>query len=172
MAINYMNPYMATQSYGNWQYPSVQPTQAQGYAYAPQPQMQQVSQNYGPGIIWVDGEVGAKAFQMPPGWPANVPIALWDTNEYVIYLKSINQMGMPNPLEKIPYTRGNQVAGYLPSGGQSTQASGEHADYMTREDFGKAFDELKNEMREMMGNRSQTGNQNAANNQQNRGGNR
>ena len=55
------------------------------------------------GIIWVDGEVGAKAYQLPAGWPANTPIALWDTNDTVIYLKSINQMGMPVPLQKAHY---------------------------------------------------------------------
>lgn len=67
----------------------------------------QMMQSYQPqqsqGLIWVDGEVGAKAFQMPAGWPANTPIALWDTNDTVIYLKSINQMGMPNPLQKAHY---------------------------------------------------------------------
>ena len=55
------------------------------------------------GIIWVDGEVGAKAYQLPTGWPANTPIALWDTNDTVIYLKSTNSMGMPNPLQKAHY---------------------------------------------------------------------
>lgn len=56
------------------------------------------------GLIWVDGEVGAKAYQLPAGTPANQPVALWDTNDTVIYLKSINPMGMPNPLQKAHYT--------------------------------------------------------------------
>ena len=55
------------------------------------------------GLIWVDGEVGAKAYQLPAGWPVNTPIALWDTNDTVIYLKSTNQMGMPNPLQIAHY---------------------------------------------------------------------
>jgi hypothetical protein len=55
------------------------------------------------GLIWVDGEAAAKAYQMPPGWPANTPIALWDSNETTIYLKSTNQMGMPNPLQIAHY---------------------------------------------------------------------
>lgn len=65
----------------------------------PQPQAQPVQQ----GLIWVDGEVGAKAYQLPPGWPANTPLALWDTNDTVIYLKSTNGMGMPNPLQVAEY---------------------------------------------------------------------
>lgn len=56
------------------------------------------------GLIWVDGEVGAKAYQLPQGIPANQPVALWDTNDTVIYLKSMNAMGMPNPLQKAHYT--------------------------------------------------------------------
>lgn len=67
--------------------PAIQPAQPQ------QPQ----------GLIWVDGEVGAKAYQLPAGWPANTPLALWDTNDTVIYLKSTNQMGMPNPLQVARY---------------------------------------------------------------------
>ena len=56
------------------------------------------------GLIWVDGEIGAKAYQLPQGLPANQPIALWDTNDTIIYLKSVNPMGMPNPLQKAHYT--------------------------------------------------------------------
>ena len=55
------------------------------------------------GLIWVDGEAAAKAYQMPPGWPANTPLALWDSNDTLIYLKSTNQMGMPNPLQIARY---------------------------------------------------------------------
>ena len=40
------------------------------------------------GWKWVDGEVGARAYQIPPGTPAGVTIPLWDTNDMVIYLKS------------------------------------------------------------------------------------
>ena len=55
------------------------------------------------GLIWVDGEAAAKSYQMPAGWPANTPLALWDTNDTIIYLKSINNMGMPNPLQIAEY---------------------------------------------------------------------
>ena len=71
---------------------------------APQQQSaQQAAQPGQTGIIWVDGEVGAKAYQLPQGWPANTPMPLWDTNDTIIYLKSTNPMGMPNPLQKIYY---------------------------------------------------------------------
>ena len=55
----------------------------------------------GQGIDWVDGEAAARAMQLPAGVSQH---AMWDINEPVIYLKSVNQMGMPNPLRKIRYT--------------------------------------------------------------------
>ena len=67
------------------------------------PMSYQAQQMQTQGLIWVDGEAAAKAYQMPPGWPANTPIALWDSNETTIYLKSTNQMGMPNPLQIAHY---------------------------------------------------------------------
>ena len=94
---NYPVPYQNPWNYsGSWQqtYPQ----------YTQNVQTQQNTQTANiHGIIWVDGEVGAKAYQLPNGWPANTPIALWDTNDTVIYLKSVNPMGMPNPLQKAKY---------------------------------------------------------------------
>ena len=95
---NYPVPYQP------WNYSGVG---QQMYPQYPQsmPNTQQTSQTTQTGgLIWVDGEVGAKAYQMPAGWPANTPIDLWDTNDTVIYLKSVNPMGMPNPLQKAHYT--------------------------------------------------------------------
>ena len=97
---NYPVPYQNSWNYGNvgqQMYP-----QWQNQSMAQQQMPVQQNQN-GMGIKWVDGEVGAKAFQMPAGWPPNQPIDLWDTNDTVIYLKSINPMGMPNPLQKARY---------------------------------------------------------------------
>ena len=97
---NYPVPYQ-----NNWNYSGVgqqmYPQYPQSGAMQNMPQTSQTQQSMG--LIWVDGEVGAKAYQMPTGIPANQPIALWDTNDTVIYLKSVNPMGMPNPLQKARY---------------------------------------------------------------------
>lgn len=164
--------YMPTM-YGNAYYPNqmsqtVAPMQ-QSYTQPPQ----QLVQNNSQGIIWVDGEVGAKAHQMPAGWPAGVPIPLWDTNDTVIYLKSINQMGMPNPLQKIHYTieEQNQTQNMLPSGNTSGAAAPSQQsmeNYVTKEDL----EAMRAEIREMLGKQmsgSQNGNRNGQNNA-NRGG--
>lgn len=87
---------------------------------------------------WVEGEVGAKAFQMPNGWPINTPIALWDSTEKKIFLKSWNQMGMANPLQELDYEIKDNAS--LTSG-----ATQDMSQYVTKNDF----DELKKEFHEM-----------------------
>ena len=117
--------------------------------------MYQPNQSYANNIKsmeWVDGEVGAKAFQMPQGWPAETPIVLWDNSEKKIYLKSWNQMGMPNPLQEITYEIKERTNPAL------LMNSGDTNKYVTKEDF----DQLKKELHNMI--------QNANNN--GRGGNR
>ena len=55
------------------------------------------------GIKWVEGKVGAQAYQMPPGLPFNTPIALWDSTDKKIFVKSWNAMGAANPMQEIKY---------------------------------------------------------------------
>lgn len=110
------------------------------YTYTPAvPQTYQQTQPAQPhhsemGIKWVDGEVGAKAYQMPSGWPANIPIALWDTNDTVIYLKSINPMGMPNPLQKARYVL-EEYKGASPMKADDQEPVHEVVEYVRMEDL-------------------------------------
>lgn len=107
------------------------------------------------GIVWVDGEVGAKAYQLPAGWPVNAPMPLWDTNDTIIYLKSTNQMGMPNPIQKVRYTMDEQprVAPAMQSNqamlpgtntAQETQPVPDMSQYVRRDELQQMKDELKN----------------------------
>lgn len=146
-----------------------------GYsAAAQQPQMMAPQTQSGGmpmnGIVWVDGEVGAKAYQLPAG--VSGPIALWDTNDTVIYLKSSNQMGMPNPLQKIRYQM-EEPQQFLPG-----QSGAENGGYASRDEVASLKNEIAN-LKEMLSNqtqnRSQANNQNGSNtngNNGNRGGNR
>lgn len=54
----------------------------------PAPQYQPQNQ----GIIWVQGEAAAKSYWVAPG----NTVALWDSENPVIYLKSADAGGMPN----------------------------------------------------------------------------
>lgn len=153
-----MPNYPAFPSYNSYQtYPSN--SYQQQYSQAMQPQYQQPGMSYAPpqqqrvGIEWVDGEVGAKAFQLPAGWPANAPMPLWDTNDTVIYLKSINQMGMPNPLQKVRYTMEEQPRMSAAMSSQAALPSGENAmqnqfmpdmsDYVRKDELQQMKEELK-----------------------------
>ena len=73
---------------------------AQNFATAPQmnnnmqnnaAQQQQQNNN---GIIWVQGEAGAKAYPLAP----NNKILLMDSEAPVLYVKSVNANGIPDPL--------------------------------------------------------------------------
>jgi len=78
-----------------------------GYQYY-QPQFQQPIQptqspnvgNTGPnGIIWVQGEAGAKSYLVAP----NTTVQLWDSESQTIYLKSADATGMPS-IKTLDYT--------------------------------------------------------------------
>lgn len=78
----YYQPTTTTPVYAqrNWQYQTQQPSTAQA------------SQQSVGSMIWVQGEAGAKAYSnLQPG----IPVALWDSEEQVIYIKSIDQSGKP-----------------------------------------------------------------------------
>lgn len=54
------------------------------------------------GIIWVQGEAGAKAYLVAPG----NTVQLWDSESQVIYLKSADISGMPS-MRVLDYTERN-----------------------------------------------------------------
>ena len=57
--------------------------------YTPVQQTQQQNNN---GIIWVQGEAGAKSYLVAP----NSTVQLWDSESQTIYLKSADASGMPS----------------------------------------------------------------------------
>ena len=126
-------------TYQPYSYGSIGQQMYPQYQQSTQPVPQQQTQ--AGGLVWVDGEVGAKAYQLPAGLPANQPIALWDTNDTVIYLKSVNQMGMPNPLQKARYELEGTKSG---EASQAFSGDAEHnmSDYVRREDLEQMKQEL------------------------------
>lgn len=80
------------------QYPQQYPQQYQQPIPTPQQQMQQQPQNVG-GLIWVQGEAGAKSYLVAP----NTTVQLWDSENPVIYLKSADVSGMPS-MKILDYT--------------------------------------------------------------------
>ena len=84
-----------------------------GYQYyQPQPvaapTQQQPQSN--PGLIWVQGEAGAKAYAIAP----NTTVMLMDSEAQTFYIKSADASGMPQPLRAFDYTERVQT-GQAPS---------------------------------------------------------
>lgn len=106
----YNSPFPATYNtlpYG-YQQPQLNP---QAAVQMPIPQIQN-------GIIWVQGEEGAKSYHVAP----NSTVALWDSENQVIYLKSADMTGKPS-MKYIDYTV------------RETEPAAPAADYVTKGDF-------------------------------------
>lgn len=78
------------------------------------------------GIIWVQGETGAKAYPVAP----NQTVQLWDSESETIYLKSADASGMPT-MKILDYTIREQGA------------KKDMSEYITREEFEKKLAELR-----------------------------
>lgn len=100
-----------------------------GFQQQIQPQYQQMDQRgNGDGRIWVQGEVGAKAYLVAPG--NTVP--LWDSEQYIIWLKSVSLNGVPSMI-RINYSIDNPAPAPMPA---------PTSDYVTRAEFEKRIAEL------------------------------
>lgn len=110
----------------NYNYPNY----AIGYPYGQnynvsQPQVQQSN-----GINWVQGEAGAKSYNIAAGQS----VLLMDSESNVFYIKSSDISGMPLPLRIFDYTERKQ----------KQESPQQNNDYITRKEFEKRLSELKN----------------------------
>lgn len=115
----------------NYYYPAgYQPMQIQPQVQQ-MPQMQNNVSNGQSGILWVQGEAGAKAY--PVG--AGNSVLLMDTEDTVLYLKTVDQSGMPQPLrifDLVERTAANR----------SSNAVATHTEVVSREEFEELRDEV------------------------------
>lgn len=106
-----------------------------------QPQTPTIQQSNG--IIWVQGEAGAKSYMVAP----NTTVQLWDSESDVIYLKSADASGMPS-MKIIDYKVRNSMSD------QSSSITPQ-INYATKDDINvlqTEIDKLKNEMKGMINN--------------------
>ena len=97
---------------------------------APQ-QVQQIQQPQQGGINWVQGEAGAKSFNVGAGQTA----MLMDSENNVFYIKSTDVSGMPLPLRIFDYTERVQNVGSNPI--ETTNEK-----YVTKEEFEIAINNI------------------------------
>ena len=80
------------------------------------------------GILWVQGEAGAKSYPVAPG----KSVMLMDSESLTFYIKSADPSGMPLPLKVYDYTERVPVQ----------QVTAPTADYVTREELEKRLAEI------------------------------
>lgn len=81
------------------------------------------------GIIWVQGEAGAKSYLVAPGQS----VLLMDAEGSAFYIKSTDVSGMPLPLKIFDYTERKGVQN-IPAAVQNT-SNVDMTNYITREEF-------------------------------------
>jgi len=79
------------------------------YSYVPQQTITPVVQSQpvqtnDSGVIWVQGEAGAKSWVVPPG----KSVMLMDSENSVFYIKTADNSGVPLPLRIFDYTERTQ----------------------------------------------------------------
>lgn len=115
------------------------------YNYVPQQQLgQPVVQQTQPvvqqpvndsGILWVQGEAGAKSWAVAPG----KSVMLMDSESNTFYIKSSDASGMPMPLRIFDYQE-RTVQQTQPQVAQHNEI--DTSQFVTREEFNKKLDEL------------------------------
>lgn len=98
--------------------------------YAPWYAQQSTPQQVNNGLIWVQGEAGAKSYLVAPGQS----VLLLDSENNVFYIKSSDGSGMPMPLRTFDYKERTVVA---------KSETTEKPDYITRDEFEKVIAELR-----------------------------
>lgn len=88
------------------------------------------------GLIWVQGEAGAKAYPVAPGQTVD----LWDSENTIIYLKSADPSGMPS-MKILDYTIREDTKKNPVMAKQEIDMS----NYVTKEELKKIIEEMKNE---------------------------
>jgi hypothetical protein len=84
-------------------YPQYVPSSFQPQMMQQQPQMTQPVNDTG--ILWVQGEAGAKSWAVAPG----KSVMLMDSESNTFYIKSSDNSGMPMPLRIFDYTERTQL---------------------------------------------------------------
>ena len=100
-------------------------------AYQPQNQ-----QNQQAGIIWVQGEAGAKSYLVAP----NTTVQLWDSESQRIFLKSADASGMPS-MKVLDYTI-RESAGNGPVGSSPSPAE-KSSSYVTKDEIDGILAQLR-----------------------------
>ena len=132
---------MAYTSYNPYMPPAYQQNiNNERIAYLQQVQQPQQQQTYNQGLLWVQGEAGAKSFLVAPG----ASVLLMDSEASKFYIKSADNAGMPN-MRTFEYKEA--LTNQNPQPLEESKAAG----YATQEEIAelkKQIEELKQKLEE------------------------
>ena len=80
------------------------------------------------GLVWVQGEAGAKSYLVPPGQS----VLLMDSESLRFYLKTADASGMPLPLRVFEYS---EITGQAQPQNTANQSPANFENFITREEF-------------------------------------
>lgn len=80
------------------------------------------------GLVWVQGEAGAKSYLVPPGQSA----LLMDSESLRFYLKTADASGMPMPLRVFEYS---EITGQAQTPNTASAPPPNLENFITREEF-------------------------------------
>lgn len=110
MAYNNYFPASYQPMYYQPQYQPPQPVQPMQQTQAPQTAGSFAAGQQGSGLIWVQGEAGAKSYLVAP----NTTVMLMDSESEQFFLKSADASGMPLPLRVFRYSEISKTANKAP----------------------------------------------------------
>lgn len=120
-------------AYGNSYFPQNYYQTNPYYQNNMQPQNQQPVATSNSGILWVQGEQAAKAYPIGAGQS----VLLMDSEDSLMYIKSTDQSGMPQPLRVFEYKERTGAKNEAPI------ATSKSADYVTRDEFEEFREDVK-----------------------------
>lgn len=88
-------------------------------------------------LVWVQGEASAKAYPVASGQS----VLLMDSEDSVMYIKSTDQSGMPQPLRIFDYKERTQAHN------SPTQPSTQKEEYVSRKEFEAFRDDVRREIK-------------------------
>ena len=128
-------------AYNNY-FPQTYPQMYPQYNYVPQQVAQQPQQPVNDtGILWVQGEAGAKSWAVAPG----KSVMLMDSESNTFYIKSSDASGMPMPLRIFDYAERTSNTS-IPEVAHHTDV--DMNQYVTKEELEEKLAELRPKRRE------------------------
>ena len=124
-------------------YNSFFPTNYQPYTYQPY-QTQQPPQQSNSGIVWVQGEAGAKSYLVGAGQS----VLLMDSESSSFYIKSTDTSGMPLPLRIFDYTERKADAPVIDAPKAESVPQVDLSGYVTREELQEELAKLTERRKE------------------------